>query len=579
MNEQPVQFTAVSDMSVLSDRGTPFSARTRPGTPHPISSDLLYSPVTALFPFPRTLERTKSILSIIPHHRMLEYLEAFWSSHIRAPLQSVYELLGGRSPTDLLTLIVGEIQFSHDLQELFGSVKVAYSQNKKSAEQFYIPGFALMSFAMLEKFVLLFGYSGDHDRRARDDLFELASYLSWYLAYTVNYEISFINRAFLSGMMKHTLRSSRLHSCGIDFPSFAARPTPWNTLLPFSSTEYTVPSTSTEARDTLCGKSARFQARPSKSSDWQEGLEKGEARAWQSYYSANPVFNFLPSFLRCRLVSAGVAPAILFAFSLSFPARAGRPVFWLACRSCHVVHFSRAPGARWLFHASPKSIPAFSTFARFCAQSRRSEQAPDYAAQAEYWREELRSSDADIVLLQSLVQGLESRPVEHVPLPEPYVEQPTPSSPDFSDLEIPASPEEIARAEAQWSADSVAHTGAVLSHARLVCRIEQERAAHVASFEQDFRAGESRRRLQREIDIQQAMDFNHSLDGELPRRRVELQQLVDYSRRAHFELREAMRMVELQAESRVVLAQRLEGVVAADRIRQAFGDADDKPCK
>ncbi|KAJ6485974.1 hypothetical protein C8R45DRAFT_930998 [Mycena sanguinolenta] len=74
-------------------------------------------------------------------------------------------------------------------------------------------------------------------------LLQLVSYLSWYLAYTSNYEeISFVDRGFLPGMMRLALRSSRLHPCGNDFLSFAAKPISRSALLPFSATEYKVPS-------------------------------------------------------------------------------------------------------------------------------------------------------------------------------------------------------------------------------------------------------------------------------------------------------------------------------------------------
>lgn len=92
---------------IVSDSGLPYPL----GTPLPLdSSSLARLPPPP--PFPSVLDNVKGILLPIPHFRMPEYLENFWSTHVRSLVQSIHEVVNGRPARAIPKKVKNEIRLS-----------------------------------------------------------------------------------------------------------------------------------------------------------------------------------------------------------------------------------------------------------------------------------------------------------------------------------------------------------------------------------------------------------------------------------------------------------------------------------
>ncbi|KAJ7865739.1 hypothetical protein B0H14DRAFT_3597932 [Mycena olivaceomarginata] len=104
-----------------------------------------------------------------------------WVSHVRAPLQAIHDSTMDREFDELEMNLRTQLRASvRDILSnmiILGATKVSAASDTALLSAYYVPGFATMTFAMVEHFVSYSGFTGDEDPVFREGIFDALSLL------------------------------------------------------------------------------------------------------------------------------------------------------------------------------------------------------------------------------------------------------------------------------------------------------------------------------------------------------------------------------------------------------------------
>ncbi|KAJ7939476.1 hypothetical protein B0H13DRAFT_1850771 [Mycena leptocephala] len=122
--------------------------------------------------------RQLSLLRPGPH--IERRLDTLWVSRVRSPVQALHEMAKNREfdelESNIQTQMRGIVQDILSDMIILGATKIN-EEDSDSLSQYYVPGFATMTFAMMERFVSYSGFTDDDDPVFREDIFDVLSLL------------------------------------------------------------------------------------------------------------------------------------------------------------------------------------------------------------------------------------------------------------------------------------------------------------------------------------------------------------------------------------------------------------------
>ncbi|KAJ6447942.1 hypothetical protein DFH06DRAFT_1346091 [Mycena polygramma] len=128
----------------------------------------------------------KALHPVLPSVRniaMPRYLQSLWITHVRFLIQSIHETLSGRDISALPASLIQEVRVGVKVvlsnMILLGSVKIEGGHSFDAPEQYYIPPFSTVAFAMTEHFVQLAGFHGDDHADFRNTVLSTVAHFQY----------------------------------------------------------------------------------------------------------------------------------------------------------------------------------------------------------------------------------------------------------------------------------------------------------------------------------------------------------------------------------------------------------------
>ncbi|KAJ7929438.1 hypothetical protein B0H13DRAFT_2310585 [Mycena leptocephala] len=107
--------------------------------------------------------------------------DTLWVLHVRSLVQALHDTANDREFDELEFHVQTQIRVAvRDILSnmiTFGATKIDVAVDSGLLSQYYLPGFATMTFAMVEHFVSYCGFTGDEDPVFREDIFDTLSLL------------------------------------------------------------------------------------------------------------------------------------------------------------------------------------------------------------------------------------------------------------------------------------------------------------------------------------------------------------------------------------------------------------------